>query len=187
MTAVIDPPRQASAKRRPFEGWGNGAAAALSAVASVLIQITGKLYGEARDRGGAALSDFQARPEHSRWRAYAIGGYGLLVAATLAAQFYTDNPLGAVVRVERVEMPAMTQIFVRNDSSEAWRDVRLTLNGMYTYDTVQVLPGGFILLPVERFGLFGPDGQRTFAAKNTSPRSLIIQTRDKRYETELRP
>jgi hypothetical protein len=187
MTAVIDPPRQASAKRRPFEGSGTALAAVLSAIASALIQVTGKLYGEARERGGAALSDFQARPEHSRWRAYAIGGYGLLVVATLAAQFYTDNPLGAVVRVERVEMPALTQVFVRNDSSDTWRDVKLTLNGIYTYETVQVQPGGFILLPVERFALFGPDGQRTFAPKNIAPRTLVIQTRDKHYETELHP
>jgi hypothetical protein len=187
MTGVIDPPRQASAKRRPFEGWGTAAAAVLSAVASALIQITGKFYGEARERGGAALSDFQARPEHSRWRAYAIGGYGLLVLATLGAQFYSENSLGAVVRVERVEMPAMTQVFVRNDSTDTWKDVKLTLNGIYTYETLQVQPGAFILLPVERFALFAPDGELKFADKNTAPRTLRIETRNARYETELHP
>jgi hypothetical protein len=187
VTAVIDPPRPSATKRRPFEGWGAAAGAALSTMATALIRISSKLYGEARERGGAALTDFQARPEHSRYRAYALGGYGLLVAATLAAQFYSENSLGATVRVEKVDMPALTQVFVRNGSDETWRDVKLTLNGIYTYETLAVQPGAFILLPADRFALFAPDGKRTFAPKNIVPKSLLIETRDKRYEAELRP
>jgi hypothetical protein len=187
VTVVIDPPRPSAAKRRPFEGWGAAAAAALSALATALIRLSGKLYGEARERGGAALSDFQARPEHSRFRAYALGGYGVLVAATLAAQFYSENSLGATVRVEKVDMPALTQVFVRNGSDEPWHDVKLTLNGIYTYETLAVQPGAFILLPVERFALFAPDGTPTFAPKSTVPKTLLIETRDKRYQAELKP
>jgi hypothetical protein len=187
VTAVIDPPRPSTSKRRPFEGWGAAVGAALSTLATALIRISSKLYGEARERGGAALTDFQARPEHSRYRAYALGGYGVLVAATLAAQFYSENSLGATVRVEKVDMPALTQVFVRNGSDDTWRDVKLTLNGIYTYETLAVQPGAFILLPVERFALFAPDGKRSFAAKNTVPKTLLIETRDKRYEAELKP
>ena len=185
MTAVIDPAPKA--RRRPFEGWGATIASALSAFAAALIRLTGKLYGEARERGGAALTDFQARPEHSRWRAYAIGGYGLIAAATLLGQLYTENRLGAVVRVERVELPALTQVFVRNGSDQAWKDVKLTLNDIYTYETLVVAPGNFVLLPVDRFALFDPSGKRTFAPKNIVPRKITIQTRDTRYETELKP
>jgi hypothetical protein len=65
--------------------------------------------------------------------------------------------------------------------------VKLTLNGIYTYETLAVQPGAFILLPVERFALFGPDGKPTFAAKNTVPKTLLIETRDKRYQAELKP
>lgn len=161
-------------------------AAGLAAFASALIGITGKLYGEARERGGAALTEFGARPEHSRWRAYALGTYGILVAATLLAQLYTENSLGAVVRVEKVDLPALTQVFVRNSSREPWKGVKLTLNGIYTYETLQVEAGGHILLPVDRFALFGRDGRPTFAPKNLNPRTLTIETQDKRYETELK-
>jgi len=185
VSAVIDPPPQIPGKRRPFEGWGAAVGGALSAFAGALIQLTGRLYGHAREHGGAALTDFQARPEHSRWRAYAMGSYGVLVAATLVSQLYTENKLGAVVRVQRVEMPALTQIFVRNSSDEAWRGVRLTLNGIYVYETLQVLPGAFVLLPVERFAIFDIKGHATFPPKNLEPQSLTIDTREGHYQTEL--
>jgi hypothetical protein len=185
VSVVIDPGRSVAAKRRPFEGWGSALGTTLSAFAGALIQLTGKLYGEARERGGDALSDFQARPEHSRWRAYAMGSYGVLVAATLAGQLYTENKLGAVVRVQRVEMPALTQIFVRNGSDETWRGVKLTLNGIYTYETLQVLPGAFILLPVDRFAIFDNKGHTTFPPKNLEPRELTIDTREGHFEAEL--
>jgi hypothetical protein len=187
VTAVIDPPPQAAAaKRRPFQGWGTAAGSALSAFAGALIQLTGKLYGQARERGGAAVAGFQARPEHSRWRAYAMGSYGVLVAATLAAQLYTENKLGAVVRVQRVEMPTLTQIFVRNDSDETWRGVKITLNGIYSYETLQVLPGGHVLLPVDRFALFDNKGHATYPPKNVEPQTITIETRDGRWDTDFR-
>ena len=185
MSAVIDPPPQTQSRRRPFDGWGAATGAALSAFAGALIQLTGKLYGEARERGGAALTDFQTRPEHSRWRAYAMGSYGILIAATLAGQLYTENKLGAVVRVQRVEMPALTQIFVRNGSDETWRGVKLTLNGIYTYETLQVLPGAFVLLPVDRFAIFDSKGHATFPPKNLEPQTLTINTREGHFEAEL--
>jgi hypothetical protein len=116
-----------------------------------------------------------------------MGSYGLIVAATLLGQLYTANPLGASVRVQRVEMPALTQIFVRNDSSKAWRGVKVTLNGIYVYETLQVDPGEHILLPADRFALFEKDGRRTFAPKAMDPKTLLIETREGRFETELKP
>jgi hypothetical protein len=187
VTAVIDPPPHAqAAKRRPFEGWGAAIGSTLSAFAGALIQLTGRLYGRARERGGAAVADFQARPEHSRWRAYAMGCYGVLVVATFAAQLYTENKLGAVVRVQRVEMPALTQIFVRNDSDETWRGVKITLNGIYSYETLQVLPGGHVLLPVDRFALFDNKGHASYPPKNVEPQALTIDTREGHFETDFR-
>jgi hypothetical protein len=185
VTAVIDPTPQAAARRRPFQGWGAAAGNALSAFAGALIQLTGKLYGQARERGGAAVADFHARPEHSRWRAYAMGSYGVLIAATLAAQLYTENKLGVVVRIEHVDMPRLTQVFIRNDSEETWRNVKITLNGMYTYEKQQVVPGDHVLLPVDRFALFDTKGHATYPPKTTEPQSLSIQTRDGRWETDF--
>src|SRR5207237_884913 len=80
------------------------------------VRITSRLFGEARTRSGAAVADVRARPEHARWRAYALGSYGAIIAATLAAQLYSSNALDAYVKVQPVDLPALTQIFVRNDS-----------------------------------------------------------------------
>jgi len=132
------------------------------------------------------LADFRARPEHSRWRAYALISYFMVVAATLAGQLYTDNVLSAYVRVQRVELPAMTQIFVRNDSGKSWRDVRIVLNGIYQYRTDEVIPGGHVMLPVNKFAIRDQLGKPTFAPRNIAPKTLLVDTSGGRYETEFR-
>jgi hypothetical protein len=172
-------------KRRPFQGWGTAIGNALSSFASLLIALTGKLYGQARQRGGAALDDFNARPEHSRWRAYAMASYGVIVLGTLLGQLYTANELEASVRVQKVEMPALTQIFVRNDSQKTWKGVKLTLNGIWTFETLQVGPGEHILLPADRFALFDNQGHKSFAPKAMEPQTLLIETREGKYLAEL--
>jgi hypothetical protein len=110
----------------------------------------------------------------------------MVVAATLAAQLYTDNVLGAYVRVQRVELPAMTQIFVRNDSGKAWHNVRLTLNGIYEYHADAVVPGGHVMLPVYKFAIRDPSGKPSWAPRNLEPKTLLVDTATGRYETELR-
>src|SRR5438309_7183031 len=111
-------------------GVGAAIGSGLSAAAGGLVSAAGKIFGEARKRGGGAVADFRARPEHSRWRAYALGSYGLIVAATFAGQLYSDNSIKAYVRVQTVDLPAATTVFVRNDSKNAWHNVKLTLNGI---------------------------------------------------------
>ncbi|HEY5676795.1 MAG TPA: hypothetical protein VI356_04445 [Myxococcales bacterium] len=158
---------------------------ALSQVAGALVSVTSRIFGEVATRGETALADFRARPEHSRWRAYTLGGYGAIAIATLAGQLYTSNALGAYVRVQRVELPAMTQIFVRNDSRKPWRDVTLTLNGIYDFHAEQVPAGGHVMLPVTRFAVRDHAGKPTWAPRNIAPRALTIATESGRYEAEL--
>jgi len=161
---------------------GNGLAAATRA----LIRGTSWIFGQVASRSGSALADFRARPEHSRWRAYALISYFMVVAATLAGQLYTDNVLSAYVRVQRVELPAMTQIFVRNDSGKSWREVRIVLNGVYQYRTDEVIPGGHVMLPVNKFAIRDQLGKPTFAPRNIAPKTLLVDTSGGRYETEFR-
>ena len=161
---------------------GNGLAAATGA----LVSVAGKMFGQARQKAATSVADFRARPEHSRWRAYALGSYGLIVAATLAGQLYTDNSIKAYVRVQPVELPAMTQIFVRNDSKVAWYNVRVTLNGIYVFDQAELKPGQHILLPVNKFAVYDQVGKATYAPKNIAPKQLFIDEGDQHYETELR-
>ncbi len=180
------PQRSAPPRPRPSEGWGSSIANGLAAGTGALVRLTGKIFGEVRDRAGTSVAEFRARPEHSRWRAYALFGYGLIAAATFAGQLYTNHGINAYVRVQPVELPALTQIFVRNDSRQAWKNVRLTLNGIYTYNQNEVRPGLFILLPVNRFAVFDGSGKPTYAPKNIAPKMLAIDTADQHYETELR-
>jgi hypothetical protein len=182
---VTGPPAPSPAtpqKRSLGASFGSG----LAAAAGGLIRITSRLFGRVASGGGSALADFRARPEHSRWRAYALGSYGLIVAATLAGQLYTDNVLSAYVRVQRVELPAMTQIFVRNDSGRSWRNVRLTLNGIYEYRAEEVESGGYVMLPVNKFAIRDQLGKPTYAPRNVEPKTLLVDTAGGRYETEFR-
>lgn len=133
------------------------------------------------------MAGFRARPEHSRWRAYALGSYGLLFAATLGGQLWTDNGLRAYVRVQPVALPALTQIFVRNDSKRSWHGVKLTLNGIYSYSQSEVRPGGFILLPVNKFSVSDQIGRPSWAPKNIALKMLSVDTDEDHYETELKP
>ena len=116
------------------KGAGAAIGGVLAAFTRGLVGLTGKAFGQAREGSAKALADFRARPEHSRWRAYTLGCYGLIVAGTFAAQFYTKNTLDAYVRVQPVELPALTQIFVRNDSKKTWTKVKVTLNGIYAFE-----------------------------------------------------
>jgi hypothetical protein len=169
-------------KRRPFQG----IARALAAITSSLVRLTGKFFGGVRERSGTALADFRARPEHSRWRAYALVSYfGVILPATLVAQLYTSNSLGAYVRVQPVALPALTQIFVRNDSGKAWKNVKVTLNGIYYYERIEVPAGGHVLEPVNKFAVYDSQNKPTFAPKNITPKQLSIDTAEGHFETEL--
>ena len=178
-TPTAPPPQKASFGA----ALGNGLAAATRG----LIRGTSKIFGQVASRGGSALADFRARPEHSRWRAYALVSYGLVVGATFAGQLYTDNVLSAYVRVQRVDLPAMTQIFVRNDSPKSWREVKIVLNGIYDYRAEEVVPGGHLMLQVNKFAIRDPVGKAMrYAPKNLSPQTLLVATAAGRYETEFR-
>ncbi len=185
MEAVIEvtpPPRQ---QRRPFEGWGAAAARGLGAASEALVAVTSKIFGELRQRTSSVYGEFRARPEHARYRAYAFGSYGLVLVATLLAQLYSSDPLKAHVRVQPVPLPALTQIFVRNDSSHEWKHVKLTLNGIYGFETNSLKPGEHVLMPVNRFALFDAAGKATYAPKNVPPRQLRIECDRGQVEEDL--
>ena len=185
MRSVSEPTPSPAPKQRPFQGAGGAIARGLSAGTTALIQLTSKVFGEVRERGGSAYADFSSRPEHSRWRAYALGSYGLIVLATLVGQTYSSNKLDAYVRVQPVELPALTQIFVRNDSGKTWKHVKLQLNGIYGFESNELTPGSHILLPVNRFAVYDAAGKPSYAPKNIQPRQLAIDCDGGHFETEL--
>jgi hypothetical protein len=170
------------------ESGGAGIARVLAAGTGFLVQLTSKLFGDLHKRGGAAMADFRARPEHARWRAYALGSYSALVAGTLVAQLYTTNPLDAYVKVTPVEVPNSTMVFVRNDSKKDWKRVKLTLNGIYTFDAPELKPSANILVQVTRFTVTdAATGKSTTAPRTIVPRQLAIDCNRGHLDVELTP
>ena len=159
----------------------------LSLATRALVSWTSRIFGELREQGGHAVREFQARPEHSRWRAYALGSYGLIVVATLVFQLYDPNPLGAVVRAQRVDIPRSTYLFVRNGSRRPWKGVKLTLNGVYEYSRELVPAGGNLSLPVEQFSVLDGAGVPTYAPAALELRTVHLECDRGSYDSELKP
>jgi hypothetical protein len=187
---IAAPPAEPAAVRPavpPAPKRPSALARGLSAAAGALVRLTSKLFGEVRTRGASAVGDFRARPEHSRWRAYALGCYGLIVAATLAGQLYTTNPLGVYVKVQHVDLPVSTLIFVRNDSRFPWKHARITVNGIYSHSRDEIAAGESLPLDLDKaFAVHDGSGKvLRRPPKNLSLRSLALDCDHGHYETEL--
>lgn len=139
----------------------------------------------ARRRGAAAVEEFQRRPEHVRYRAYALGAYALILAGTLVAQLYRQNALGAYVRVKRVDIPETTEVFVRNDSDRPWTRLHLQLNGLYGYRREALPPGGYVQLKAEAFSAVGPDGKPSRAPRGMRIDRVTVDTDQGHTDVEL--
>lgn len=130
----------------------------------------------------------RTRTPHGRWRGYALGCYGLIVAATLAGQLYSSNPLSVYVKLQRVDLPRSTLVFVRNDSSRPWKHVRIRLNGIYTHRRDEIGPGDNVPLDVDKMFAI-TDGMGKVLrrpAKDMSIESFTLDCDSGHYETELR-
>jgi hypothetical protein len=160
----------------------------LSAAAGALVGGSSRLFGQVKTRGATAVGDFRARPEHSRWRAYALGCYGLIVAATLAGQLYSVNPLGVYVKVQHVDLPVSTLIFVRNDSAFPWKHTRIVVNGIYSHRREEVAAGESLPLDLDKAFAVTDASGRTLRRppKNLQLQSLAVDCDRGRYEMELK-
>ena len=154
----------------------------------LLVRGSSSLFGQVKTRGATAVGDFRARPEHSRWRAYALGCYGLIVAATLAGQLYSSNPLGVYVKVQHVDIPVSTLIFVRNDSPLPWKHARIVVNGIYSHSRDQIAAGENVPLDLDRaFAVHDGSGKvLRRPPKNLPLQSLALDCDRGHYETELK-
>jgi len=70
-------------------------------------------------------------------------------------------------------IPAVTNIFVRNDSRKTWEHVKLTLNGVYTYERLELAPGQHVQLPIDRFAVYDSNG-RMMGLHNMANNTLIV-------------
>jgi len=177
-------PYASSSGGKPVKGWGL-LARWLAMAGSGLVSLSRLGFSHAKERSGQALTQFAQRPEHTRQRVYAFGSYGAIIALTLAAQLWEPNSLQAYVKVEPVALPEATVIFVRNDSAKQWKDVRVTLNGRYKYERVDLPPTRYISLPVDRFASYDQNGKASFAAKETVPRLITVDCDRGHFELDV--
>jgi hypothetical protein len=160
-------------------------ASGLALAARTLVRLSRLGVSRAKQQGGEAITQFSQRPEHTRQRVYAFGSYAVVVALTLAVQLWEPNSLQAEVKIEPVPLPEATVVFVRNDSTKPWKDVKVTLNGRYGYQRLVVAPDSYISLPVDRFASYDEHGKATYAAKETVPRTLSIDCDRGHFELDL--
>ncbi len=174
--------------RRPFEGWGSATARGLAAAGRVLGRLSVLIFGQVRAKSERAYADFQKKRPHARLRIYAFASYGCIVGLTLLAQTYSPNSLGAYVRVEKVDLPAVTAVFIRNDSPVPWQNVKVTLNGRYGYEVLQLKANDFKLVRVDRFTAIGVKTAKDlpFAPPDTEARHIAIDCDRGHFEKDLR-
>ena len=86
-------PRRDEAKQ---DGKGSLLGRLLGKLAGLLVRASTGAFKQAKTTGGRALDDFQRRPEHTQWRAYAFGTYGLLCVATFAFLIPLIPPMSLV-------------------------------------------------------------------------------------------
>ena len=174
-------------KRRPFEGWGSAIARALALAGRALARVSVLFFGHVRSRSERAVSEFQKKDRHSRYRAYALGSYGCIAAITLLAQLYHSNSIAAYVRAEKIDFPKSTTVFVRNDSDQPWTAVKVTLNGKYTYERLRLDPGDNFQVRVDRFAIAGKHGSKgfAFAPPDTVAHTLTVECDRGRFEKRL--
>jgi hypothetical protein len=169
----------------PFQGLGALLGRAMLVQADFLLRVTRSGLKQAQAQGGKAVADFNARPEHTRWRIFAFSGYGLLVLLTLAFQLWSPNALAAYVKLQPVSMPDVTVVFVRNDSRRPWKHVKLTLNGLYTYERNDLADGANVMVKIDRFATTDASGRMTFAPKDIVPRTLAVESDTGKYVQEF--
>ena len=185
LAGLTSGPGSRGERPRPADGLGAKVAHAVATLARLLVQLSRFGVSKARHHGGKAVSDFNERPEVTRWRAYGFGSYGALVALTFAAQLWEPNSLNAYIKVQPVALPESTVIFVRNDSKTTWKDVKLLLNGLYGYERNDLTPGSHVLLKVDRFAIYNPNGKATYAPKDLPLKTLVIDCDRGHFEQEL--
>ena len=79
-------------------------------------------------------------------------------------------------------------VFVRNDGRREWKQVKLTLNGIYTFDASELRPSANILVPITRFTVTdASSGKTTSAPKTIVPRQLAIDCDRGHIDVELTP
>lgn len=142
--------------------------------------------GAAGDLAGDLAGGYRKSTRYFKLRAAIVGTWAVLSLVTLWAACPSSgpaNPLGAEAQLLLGSEPGVltgTQVLVKNDSRHLWRDVVLTLDGGWRYETKTMRPQDKLVLSVTRFSR---DGAK--APADLEPRSIVIECSEGRATAPL--
>lgn len=121
------------------------------------------------------VEDFRSRDRYFKYKVGIIAAWLAVSTGTFAISCGggpRETRLHAHAQVTQVADD--TTLLVRNDSGDAWREVRLTLNGKFTAYTPEIKPGDKFVLAVKQF--VGPEGK--VPARDMKPLTLRVTCTD---------
>jgi hypothetical protein len=136
-----------------------------------------------RARAAALAAGLRRADRFARLRFGIVAAWGVLSLATLWGACPSSGPsnaLGADVQVNRDSIMGV-QLLVRNESSQIWRDVELTLDDGWRYTHRTMRPHDLVVLSMSSFRK-GDDAP----PRDYRPRSLAIRCEQGSDRFELR-
>ncbi len=140
------------------------------------------------DKARALARDLADRVKSSnrylRWRVGIVGTWVVLSLVTLWASCPSTgptNPLGADVQVLKDSLLGGQQILIRNESSENWTEVVVTLDDAWRHAQRTVRPQEQMVLAPSQF----KRGSEP-APRDLKPRTLLLECEQGRARIELR-
>jgi hypothetical protein len=136
------------------------------------------------DRLRSWADDFRRADRFFKMRVSVVGTWILLSLVTLWAACPSSGPsnsLGADVQVLRESLVGGEQLLVRNESSDIWTDVVLTLDEGWRYEHRTMRPHDQLVLPMSHFRK-----DDTAAPRDFKPRTLTIRCGQGRASFDLK-
>jgi hypothetical protein len=150
---------------------------------SALLDRAKELGSDLAHMGTDLAQEARRANRYTKMRVTVIAGWALLSLVTLWAACPSSGPsnsLGADVQVIRESLIGGAQLLVRNDSSEMWTDVVLTLDGTWRYERATVRPHDQFVISMSQFR---QDHQQ--APRDYRPKSLSFQCREGGFDMAI--
>ncbi len=144
-----------------------------------LASLAGRLLAALR----GAIEGFRRQDRYFKMRAGIVGAWMLLTVVSLwtaCPPSGAANPLGADVRVLRDSLVGGEQLLVRNESDEIWTEVKLLLDGAWSYEHKTLRPHDQLVLSLDKFAREGQP-----APGDLKPRTLTIDCDQGRHIFDL--
>jgi hypothetical protein len=137
-----------------------------------------------QDQARRWADDFRRSDRFFRMRLAVVGTWALISLLTLWVACPSSGPtnsLGADVQVLRESLVGGQQLLVRNESSEIWTDLVLTLDEGWRYEYRTVRPHDQLVLSMSHFR----KGEAV-APRDFKPRTLTVECGQGRHRFDLR-